>query len=199
MKRALMAVLVFPLAVAAPGSDALPPLRLPCGEVQLEPTELPAFRERLAAEAEGGAAVWVLQYDMETTRSSAVRAAVAECGAELLEPVSGGAYLVRGTPGQALAAIDAAGIAAAREYRAEDKLAEGMQTEAVVSLFPGADEARARETFAAIPGCEVLGGGDGTLRVRATPPALVAVAADDGVQAVGPWREPVLMRGTDDR
>lgn len=199
MKCALTVVLTFSLTIPALGTDALPPLRLPCGEVQLETAELPAFRERLAAEAEGAAAVWVLQYDVETTRSSAVRAAVSESGAELLDPVSGGAYLVRGTPAQALAVIDAAGVAAAREYRLEDKLVEGMQTEAVVSLFSGADEARARKTFAAIPGCEVLGGGDGTLRVRATAPALAAVAADSDVQAVGPWQEPVLTPGTHDR
>lgn len=202
MKRELLAILAFSGVVSgavAGAAEALPPLRLPCGEVRLEPAELPAFRERLAGAAEGAPAIWVLQYDMETTRSAAVRGAVAESGGELLGPVPGGAYLVRGTPAQALAAIDAAGIAAARDYRPEDKLAEGVEMDAVVSFFDGVGDSQARETLAAIPGCEVLGGGGGALRVRATVPALMAIAADSGVQAIGPWREPVLMTGPDER
>ena len=233
--------LVAALVCAAPvWASGLPPILLPCGEVRLDPADLPAFRARLEessrpaptsvgespaetggtsrpGEPKGGDVpqtavadrpVYVLQYDADETLSSAVRKAVAASGATLLSPVSGGAYLVRGIPAQALDILDSGVVAAGREYLPADKLADGCSSVSAASRSPGgpdgglgvysvsffsdADPSAARAALSAVSGVETLDGSGGFLRVRAEAAALPLVAAVPSVQSVGPWLEPTL-------
>ena len=151
--------------------------------------------------------VYVLQYDADETPSSAVRRAVAASGATLLSPVSGAAYLVRASAAQCLAVLDAGVVAAAREYRAEDKIAAGLSggletasplsgdipvRTLVVSVFSDCDPAAACEAVATVSVCEVLDVSGSALRVRAAASAIHPVASLPGVESIGPWLEPTL-------
>lgn len=185
-------------------SVSLPPLLLPCGETSLDPAAMPAFRNRLAEGKDADdSAVYILQYDTGATRSSAVRKAVRESGAILLDPVSGGAYLARATPAQCLAILDSVAIAAAREYGPGDKIAAGLadmsdnpggQPEfatCVISLFTDADAAAIAADLRTIEGCEIEDCA-APLRARLASTAIRAAAAHSFVQAIGPWLEPSI-------
>lgn len=180
-------------------SVSLPPLLLPCGETSLDPAAMPAFRNRLAEGKDADdSAVYILQYDTGATRSSAVRKAVRESGAILLDPVSGGAYLARATPAQCLAILDSVAIAAAREYGPGDKIAAAAAwgqeppdpAVCVVSLFSDADHETVAGELAALDGCEVLETDGTTVRVRLHPAGFMAVSALHSVLYIAPFLEP---------
>ena len=210
MKKTLSIIACATLAILSTSCAAvnsgrpLAELLLPAGRVALVRDGGVALRGALQP-SDPSQAVYVLQYDLDETPSSAARKAIAESGATLLSPVSGGAYLVRATATQALAILDAGIVAAAREYLAEDKIAPGLSgglenaapsTGAansrilVVSFFHDCEPAAVKEAIAAIDGCEVLDGADGMFRVSATSAAIPCVASLPQIQSIGPWLEP---------
>ena len=192
--------LSFVSCVAPVLARTLPPLMLPCGDVRLDPEALPALVERLeavcGAESDETAVstVYIVQYDMEVATPSAVRKAVSQAGATILSPVSGGAYLVRANPLQAVVIFKSGAVVAAREYLPEDKM-EVSETKAKydVALFSDCTLAEASAALSAIQGCTVLAEADRRIVIEATPAALQKASAVSSVQSLSRHLEVRLM------
>lgn len=210
--RAVSSV-VFLSALLCLSAQAARPLLLPRGETTLADGSAESTRKSLISVGkslydDNSTDVWIVQYDPERTRASAIRGLVADAGATLLSPVSGGAYLVRATKAQQLAILEGGSIEATRPYAAMDK---GVPDEAsdvkrlfgeaaepgasiyVVSVFSDADENALRGKIDALDGCEVLDGGEGVLRVRMTAAGHAAARELPQVEAVAPWLEPKMV------
>ena len=195
-------------AIAAPS-----PLLLPSGATTLPADGASSARKAFAAMGKSLADdkstdVYIVQYDPATTLASALRRLIGECGAKCVGSVPGGAYLVRATKAQCLALLESGAVETFRPYEAGDKGAPTSPSESdakglapgaapastyTVSLFEGAEEAEVRKSLAAFGGCEVLDGGEGTLRVKMTEAAHRRAAALPGVAAIGQWFKPVLF------
>ena len=188
--------------------QAARPLLLPRGETVLAAGSAESTRKGLVAIGKSlvddtKKDVWILQYDPERTRASAVRGMVSGAGATLLSPVSGGAYLVRATKAQQLEILERGEgeIVATRTYEPDDKgqgpvaakgFAGGGAGEGiyVVQAFGDSSAEGLRGKIGRIAGCEVLEAGEGTLRVRMGAGEYAAVAALPEVEALGEWIEP---------
>lgn len=199
-------------AVALGGvARAASPLLLPSGATTLPDESAGETRKALVAAGKSlvddkSTDVWILQYDTGKTMASAIRRLVADSGATLLSPVSGGAYLVRATKAQQLAILESGKVEATRPYAPGDKgtvasgaagaksLLGGAPGEAiyVVDAFSDADEEALRDTLAAMDGCEVQEASQGFVRVRMTAAAHAAATALPEVESIGEWLEPVL-------